>query len=154
MSRELTFGEFSREMDDIDAAIHEIDAAPQKDMAAGVSVLVRKRELAIAHPQHQAKRRAQKQFARDSARVRTESKLRLAYNEYIASPEWRSRRQVALRRAGYRCQVCNSPDQLQVHHRTYERFGAEMEDDLTVLCLDCHELYEKAKRVPERPGAA
>jgi sirohydrochlorin ferrochelatase len=46
-----------------------------------------------------------------------------------------------LRRAGYRCRLCNlgSPDVvLTVHHRTYERLGKELADDLTTLCMECH----------------
>lgn len=69
------------------------------------------------------------------------------YEHYLASPEWRERRSVAIRKAGSRCQVCNGSDRLGVHHRTYERLGAEMEDDLTVLCEDCHGLYERHKRL-------
>lgn len=43
--------------------------------------------------------------------------------------------------ADARCQICNVGDDLQVHHRTYVRFGAEWPGDLTVLCADCHQLY-------------
>jgi replicative DNA helicase len=49
----------------------------------------------------------------------------------------------ALSRAGHRCQVCNSPDKLDVHHRTYERVGQEQLDDLTVLCDRCHGLFHE-----------
>jgi len=66
---------------------------------------------------------------------------RTACQEYIGSPAWRRQRQIALASAGGRCQVCNSPDDLDVHHRTYERFGAEWPGDLTVLCATCHQLY-------------
>lgn len=69
------------------------------------------------------------------------------YHRYLQTDEWRERRAVAIRKAGGRCQVCNGSDRLEVHHRTYERFGAELEDDLTVLCEDCHGLYERHKRL-------
>jgi hypothetical protein len=75
------------------------------------------------------------------------------YYAYIHSPAWRARADAAKRRAGYRCQVCNRPSsqvQLDAHHRTYERLGRELDSDITVLCRDCHELYESAKRLPSR----
>lgn len=69
------------------------------------------------------------------------------YLEYINSPEWEARANNAKRRAGDRCQVCNSPNNLQVHHRTYIRLGQEIPDDLTVLCDTCHELFSSAHRI-------
>ena len=64
------------------------------------------------------------------------------YDDYLRSGVWRSKRARALRRAGGACQVCNAQDRLQVHHREYEgRWGQEPDDDLTVLCDDCHRLY-------------
>jgi len=44
-------------------------------------------------------------------------------------------------RAGGRCQVCNSPDGLEAHHRTYERLGDELPGDLTCLCRKCHQIF-------------
>jgi len=71
------------------------------------------------------------------------------YNNYLRSKEWKEKRKVALDRAHHRCQLCNSPKFLEVHHRTYERFGDELPEDLTVLCQDCHRKFEKAKRQPK-----
>lgn len=60
------------------------------------------------------------------------------YGEYLRSPEWKARRKEALARAEEACQICGSPRDLHVHHRTYERVGCERPSDLTVLCGDCH----------------
>ena len=49
--------------------------------------------------------------------------------------------------ADYRCQVCNSPHDLHVHHRTYERVGHEDPADLTVLCMWCHDLFHMGGRI-------
>jgi 5-methylcytosine-specific restriction endonuclease McrA len=65
----------------------------------------------------------------------------MPYPEYLQTPEWQSKRQKALRFAGFRCQICNSPDSLNVHHRTYERKGHERLGDLIVLCQDCHATF-------------
>ena len=69
------------------------------------------------------------------------------YLAYLNSPEWRTKRRDALRRAEYRCQAegCTSKRGLQVHHLTYERLGAELDDDLVVVCEDCHESHHIAE---------
>ena len=61
------------------------------------------------------------------------------YLAYLKSPEWRKQRNRALTRAGFRCGRCNSKRLLQVHHLTYERLGAEWDQDLEVLCETCHQ---------------
>jgi hypothetical protein len=61
------------------------------------------------------------------------------YRKYLESEAWKKLRVQAIRRAGGRCQLCNvEARSLQVHHRTYERIGCELLDDLTVLCAPCH----------------
>lgn len=63
------------------------------------------------------------------------------YDAYLRSPEWQARAERALERAGRRCQLCNAPQTarpLSVHHRTYERIGHELDEDLFVLCRSCH----------------
>lgn len=74
----------------------------------------------------------------------------VTYRDYIRSEEWKGKAIVAKTKAGWRCQVCNRPSsevQLDAHHRTYERLGHERPEDITVLCRDCHELYETNKRL-------
>lgn len=71
------------------------------------------------------------------------------YYEYIQSEEWRQRAKEAKRLAGNRCRICNrsaSQVTLDAHHRTYDRLGHEDPDDITVLCRDCHELFEMNKK--------
>jgi len=61
------------------------------------------------------------------------------YSEYLQTPTWKDLRQKAIARAGSRCQLCNSPKKLEVHHRCYpNELGAEELLDLTVLCKSCH----------------
>ena len=61
------------------------------------------------------------------------------YLAYLNSPTWRLRRNETLRRVGFRCERCGSKRDLQVHHKTYDRLGAELDADLEALCLLCHE---------------
>lgn len=88
--------------------------------------------------------------------------LSAEYHEYLASPEWQALRVQALERDGYACRVCNSSKQLDVHHRTYERFSHEDLNDLTVLCRKCHEKHHNivkaerskpSRRKPRRSGS-
>jgi hypothetical protein len=69
------------------------------------------------------------------------------YARYLASPEWFVVRRIALAAAGGRCQVCNGVEQLNVHHRSYERLGAELLADVIVLCRACHELFHTGGRL-------
>lgn len=67
------------------------------------------------------------------------------YVEYIHSKAWRASaaRRAELAASGCRCRLCNRPNsevELHVHHRTYERLGAEEVGDLTTLCCECHDI--------------
>ena len=76
---------------------------------------------------------------------------RVDYYEYIQSPAWKAKAEVAKKAAGYCCQVCNHGKdegaRLEAHHRTYKRLGHERPEDITVLCDTCHELFSTAGRL-------
>lgn len=72
------------------------------------------------------------------------------YRAYLDSDGWRRRRNRRLRLAGYTCSRCGSKRSLEVHHNTYERLGKEWDQDLDVLCRDCHEGHHVAQII-ERP---
>jgi 5-methylcytosine-specific restriction endonuclease McrA len=50
--------------------------------------------------------------------------------------------------------VCNEEASkgkpLDVHHRTYERRGAEKAEDVIVLCRRCHELFHTTVGVVDK----
>jgi len=69
---------------------------------------------------------------------------RLPYADYLLTSHWRRVRELALEQAGHLCDLCGHDDQLEVHHRTYERLGFERQSDLVVLCHDCHRDHHKA----------
>jgi len=81
---------------------------------------------------------------------RTTELKTMPYEEYLQTPEWLERRALMIERAGNRCQVCNSGEDLNVHHRTYERQGNEHPGDLTVLCKQCHAWFHR--RLTEHEG--
>jgi 5-methylcytosine-specific restriction endonuclease McrA len=55
-----------------------------------------------------------------------------------ATRHWRDIRLQALERDGHRCQGCRRTDRLECHHLTYERLGAELLEDVAILCQRCH----------------
>lgn len=61
------------------------------------------------------------------------------YLAYLNTPDWRRRRNRALQLANWQCQHCAAKRDLEVHHKTYERLGAEWDDDLEVVCTTCHD---------------
>lgn len=52
--------------------------------------------------------------------------------------------------AGFRCGRCAGKRSLEVHHRTYDRLGWELDEDLEVLCGTCHADHHIAE-VKETP---
>lgn len=72
---------------------------------------------------------------------RAGARTQLPYSEYLKTEGWKTRRAAAIKRAGNHCQVCKSPDRLEVHHNTYERLGHELAADLIVLCRNCHQTF-------------
>ena len=63
---------------------------------------------------------------------------RTDYENYILSDEWKNKRKKRMQIDGGKCQSCGKPAQ-HVHHLTYRRFKNELMDDLTSLCMDCHD---------------
>jgi hypothetical protein len=67
------------------------------------------------------------------------------YLQYIrSSPNWQRLRARVLVRARGLCERCRCWPIVAVHHRTYERLGAEWLEDLYGVCQRCHnELHGK-----------
>jgi len=73
-------------------------------------------------------------------------KLKISYQQYLESDHWKQVRAQTLKRAWYKCQICNSKDDLQVHHNNYDCLGDEKPSDLIVVCGQCHnEIYARLK---------
>lgn len=63
------------------------------------------------------------------------------YETYITSAAWRERRRQFALHHPPKC-PCGSRTRLELHHRTYERLGRELDEDLMWLCARCHRLAE------------
>lgn len=79
----------------------------------------------------------------------------MPYPYYLKTPEWHKTRDAALLRAGHACSLdATHTENLDVHHRSYERLGTELTCDLVVLCRPCHQLHHKRYGRPRRDHAA
>lgn len=73
------------------------------------------------------------------------------YSDYLRSSEWKKKRKAAVKQAHGICQRCGRTEysrRIEVHHRTYERLGRELPEDLEVICVECHR-YADAERAEE-----
>lgn len=77
------------------------------------------------------------------------------YADYLKSDAWKERRRRILARDGFKCVLCGSGINLNVHHLTYINKGHEEDDDLVTLCQKCHEKVHKedikTKKGPSMP---
>ena len=71
----------------------------------------------------------------------------MPYSRYLQTIHWRTVRKYALENARFCCQLCNSTERLEVHHKTYERIGNEDLSDVIVLCRACHAKFHD--KLPE-----
>jgi len=80
-----------------------------------------------------------------------------SYLEANFDPRWREKRKRILKRDNYKCQICHSKENLEIHHRLYlfsrrkqrMHFPWEYPDRLLVtLCESCHQKGHKVFNVP------
>lgn len=64
-----------------------------------------------------------------------------SYSDYLKSPHWRE-----VKRSFQDCYCCGDPEEVHLHHKTYERLGEERLDDLVALCPRCHALVHVLER--------
>ena len=74
---------------------------------------------------------------------------RAAYGRYLASPEWRRKREAVLGRDGGRCQGCLMRPAQEVHHLSYAHVGREFAFELVALCGVCHDRFHADGAAPE-----
>jgi len=60
------------------------------------------------------------------------------YTEYLKSPEWKQLSEFVKKQAGWKCQICDSPIDLIVHHRNYEKGSSENGENCMAVCKRCH----------------
>lgn len=63
---------------------------------------------------------------------------RYRYDQYLRSQQWDLIRRKVRSKYKDTCQECFKSGKVEIHHKTYERIGAEHIDDLIALCRTCH----------------
>lgn len=76
------------------------------------------------------------------------------YQKYINSKWWREKRMERLKLDGFKCQLCGSGMNLNVHHINYENLGKENIDDIVTLCRSCHAKVHRTteEELKTKPG--
>ena len=78
----------------------------------------------------------------------SQSDWRHVYEIYLASPEWRAKRDAVLRRDHYLCQCCLQRRAVTAHHRLYpspatpEAFVHQPCYQLSAICEPCHAMFD------------
>jgi len=99
-----------------------------------------------------AKKRRQRSPEQNRLRRKRRAKERkdwcigMPYRLYMQSDWWKARRKRAISLSGYKCHKCGAREYLRVHHLTYDNVGAEKDEDLQVLCKDCHDAIHAGRR--------
>lgn len=65
-------------------------------------------------------------------------------------------RQQVLRRDGWRCQLCGTMSNLEVHHKQFRSHsGDDSEENLVTLCSSCHnEIHNNVTSIRKKPHCA
>jgi len=66
--------------------------------------------------------------------------------ELYASSYWKMFAQRIRNYWGHRCAICYKRGNTEVHHRTYERMGHELDTDVIAVCKNCHKFCDKQRR--------
>jgi hypothetical protein len=67
------------------------------------------------------------------------------YTAYMHSDKWRKRKERLYAKRGRVCEMCGETWPLEVHHKTYDRLGHELDDDLLIVCVTCHPKADAAR---------
>lgn len=70
-------------------------------------------------------------------------KALIDYPKYLETPHWRYFRELALEHFNNQCLLCNTTENINVHHKDYARLGREKLSDVVTLCQSCHGLWHK-----------
>lgn len=78
-----------------------------------------------------------------------------SYEELLQDQRWIDKRDIAVKQHGGLCEWCGSTQNLQLHHKYYNKFPDERKADpwdypdkaFMVLCKDCHKKYHDKYKV-------
>lgn len=70
----------------------------------------------------------------------------MTYKDFLRTPYWVTISEYKKFKSNYKCALCSGNKDLATHHSSYEKHGYEhessvMDNDLIVLCADCHSKF-------------
>jgi 5-methylcytosine-specific restriction endonuclease McrA len=66
---------------------------------------------------------------------------------HLDSEPYKQQRQEILRRDGWRCQLCGTRSNLEIHHMEFRSHGGDdSEPNLITLCASCHEQVHRHRQ--------
>lgn len=95
-------------------------------------------EQAVAAATLRTQERLSRKVSRKKPRRQKRNQFVGTYREYLASPQWATKRKAAFARYGAKCSTCGATSGLHVHHKTYANLFREPLSDLQILCGGCH----------------
>lgn len=101
----------------------------------------RRKELELK--KQKAKERSPKKRKKRKKRRRNDKYPKcpkMSYEKFLQSVYWKKVRKIILKRDNHMCRICQSKDNLAVHHTTYKHHLDEMNhlDNLMTMCNGCH----------------
>jgi hypothetical protein len=75
----------------------------------------------------------------------TDNQHSAEYEAYMHSIKWIQKKNHIFRKRGRVCKMCGATDELEVHHKNYDRLGHEIDDDLLIVCKTCHPKADAAR---------
>ena len=102
-------------------------------------------------------KKTKKKFSKVNNKKNTKLKkfnYKLQYKQQLETPQWKMKRSLILKRDSFKCVLCDSKQELQVHHIRYidgKQCWEYENSDLITLCGDCHRKVHKDKTSPLNP---
>lgn len=77
----------------------------------------------------------------------------MPYKDFLQTLYWKTISAYKKYISNYKCAICGSKNHIATHHKTYERHGEEhlstvINNDLIVLCQDCHSKFHDKLPIP------
>lgn len=69
--------------------------------------------------------------------------VEMPYNKYLKTIYWHELKKTVHKIFGKKCEVCDSKNDIHIHHFNYSNRGKETFNDIAILCSLCHHAMHK-----------
>lgn len=112
------------------------------------AAIIRKHQKSLTKQVNVKVRRANKNRTKPKLDVEPYEVLKkMKYGDFLNSKYWKKVRSLVLKRDSFKCIICKSNENLNVHHDTYKNHFKELDNlkDLMTLCKTCHTEHHYAQ---------